>query len=98
MIEALVYDIEVTTDIVHGWTNTIKEIYIPNMGFYINKENCFFEKGSSRLDMAQNKKPIEIDNDLVLRLYRSTEEYKDAESKMKTQRGRFVDTYLGEKS
>jgi len=96
MIEVLIYDIEVTIDIAHGWTKVIKEIYVPNLGFYINKESCFLEDNHDRLSMAQNKKPIEVDGDLVFKLYRDIEEYTSAKTKMKITHDQFIAAYLGE--
>lgn len=40
-MDALIYEIEVTTDVLHGWKATIPEIHIPALGLYINEETCF---------------------------------------------------------
>ena len=65
-MEAIMYDIELTTDILHGWKSIIKEIHIPRYNMFINKEACFIlEHQEDRIDKAQNKINIHLDEDLV---------------------------------
>jgi len=40
-MDALIYELEVTTDVLHGWKATIPEIHIPALGLCINEETCF---------------------------------------------------------
>ena len=35
------YQIKITVDIVHGWTDTIDEVYVPEVDLFINRETCF---------------------------------------------------------
>jgi len=39
-IDADVYDIRINTDIIHGWSAVIREVYIPSEGIFFNSEGC----------------------------------------------------------
>lgn len=40
-MKLLRYKIGITTDIVHGWTKTIDEVYVPDIDLFVNEETCF---------------------------------------------------------
>jgi len=39
-VKAVVKEIVITTDLIHGWKTTIREIYIPSEGIFFNEEAC----------------------------------------------------------
>lgn len=88
-MEAISYDIEVTTDILHGWKSTISEIYVPEFDIFINARACFLGPDQERLNKAKNKTTIEVDSDLVKDLDASTRNYFHAKQKMSNLRERF---------
>ncbi|MEK6832523.1 MAG: hypothetical protein AABY32_00620 [Nanoarchaeota archaeon] len=62
-MKAKIYEISVCTDIIHGWHKTIKEIYIPGLKLYINKEATFIgEKEDNRFKESANIKEIVLSN------------------------------------
>jgi len=68
-MQAILYDIELVTDIFHGWKSIIKEIYIPKYNMFINEETCFIlEHQEDRIDKAQNKINIDLDENLIKEL------------------------------
>lgn len=56
------YTVEVTTDIVHGFTAVIDEVYVPELGLFINGSTAFVEPEK---EFAENrfkaaKSPIKV--------------------------------------
>jgi len=39
-IDATVYDLYITTDFIHNWGQTIREVYIPSEGIFFNQKGC----------------------------------------------------------
>jgi len=94
-MEALLYDLEITTDIPHGWKKTIKEIYVPDFNIFINNEACFISVDKVRLDKVKNKKFIEVDKTLIADIVKSIESREKIESKLRVYQDRLA-THLKE--
>jgi len=39
-VKAVVKEITITVDLIHGWNSKIREIYIPSEGIFFNQEAC----------------------------------------------------------
>lgn len=60
-VKAFQYEVKITTDIVHGSIELIKEIFIPSQNTIINKEYIFY----SEYHRDDNYTEIDIPNDLA---------------------------------
>jgi len=78
-MKAILYDIEIVTDIIHGWKNTIREIYVSEYHMFINDKYCFICRSlkdkEERSKKIKNIVDIELDDDLVKDLFSSTIDY-----------------------
>jgi hypothetical protein len=57
MMKTIIYDLQITTDIVHGWTNVIRELCVASLGLFINQECAFLlnkKDTQSRLSKRKN--------------------------------------------
>ncbi len=39
-VDVTVYDLYITTDFIHNWGQTIREVYIPSEGIFFNEKGC----------------------------------------------------------
>lgn len=39
-VDVDVYDLYITTDFIHSWGQTIREVYIPSEGIFFNSKGC----------------------------------------------------------
>jgi hypothetical protein len=63
-LTVVLYDLEVTTDIVHGWKKYITEYCVKELSLFINPEMCFISSTESdtkfRLSQAENIREVSI--------------------------------------
>ena len=74
-MKAVKYKVKITTDLAHGWTNIIDEIFIPESEVVINKEGYAFQSDEQRGHIDEEE--IEIDDDVVLFLTKYVESYEE---------------------
>lgn len=63
-MEAYKYQIEVTTDVIHGWKTTINEVYIPQISACFNEAGGVFYSAAPRSDV--NSEKIKVSNKAVV--------------------------------
>jgi hypothetical protein len=62
-MKTVIYDLYVTTDVVHGWGHDIRELCVPSLGLLVNAECAFVlgkKDGLSRLEQARNIKAVKL--------------------------------------